>query len=177
MIDRAARKTAAALVRAFRDGRITNDEYEDGLPLQTDDAAIHAIWSHLWFYYDDTREHRMDDRLTSDPELRDLFTRCAEFLETDIAYAWPHAQFIQISGCLARVWGAFAVTLALMLAASWFSSVAAGWALLAWPLLYAVGRMRAYRFEQRMTAFGDLDCWPFRSNEERLNSKGANDTL
>ena len=113
----------------------------------------------------------MDERLASNPELRDLFTRCAEFLDSDIEYAWPASNFIQFSACLTRLWGAFAVTLALMLALWWFSPVTAGWAFLAWPLLYALGRLRAYRFERRMTAFGDLNSWPFRSGEERLRAK------
>jgi hypothetical protein len=42
-VDRDARKTAAELVRAFRDGAISNDQYEDRLPLKSDDPAIRAV--------------------------------------------------------------------------------------------------------------------------------------
>ena len=47
MIDRGARDKAAELLRRFASGQLSNDEFEDGVPI-TEDSAVRAIWQTAW---------------------------------------------------------------------------------------------------------------------------------
>lgn len=100
MIDRAARDTAAPLIRQFRDGALTNDDLDDQWPQKSQDDALAPLADMLWRYYDDHRVHKLID-LHSDVAA-DL-SRYAAFLETDLPYEWPDKDFGAIDLlCIAR---------------------------------------------------------------------------
>ena len=102
MVDKQSRLKAANLVQDFKSGRITNDEFVAAFP-SSDDAAIMAIRSMLWFCYDDLREHRLTGKwaLTDDGE--NLFNRCILFLKTDLEYC-GRKNLASISASLERWW-------------------------------------------------------------------------
>jgi hypothetical protein len=92
------RVEAANLVCRFRDGEITNDEFEDSFyPLyhRTRDRALLAIGTSIWCTYSDLREHRL---LGMDPYTRSSFDRCVLFLRSGLAYRWERDCFIGIAG-------------------------------------------------------------------------------
>ena len=61
MVDKLRRVEAAKLIEDFLSCRITNFEYDERYP-RSDDPALFAIYSMLWFAYSDLRNHRMDGR-------------------------------------------------------------------------------------------------------------------
>jgi hypothetical protein len=83
MMDKASRLKAANLIQDFRQGKITNDEFVRAFP-RSDDKAVKAIGSMLWFCYDDLHEHRLIGKhaLSADGEM--LVDRCILFLNTDL---------------------------------------------------------------------------------------------
>ncbi len=93
MVYRRKRALAAGVLREFRDGGITNDEYEDRWPRNRGDRVFWAIYDQLWFYYDDIKTHRLTGKYELSPESRELFDRCILFLESDLEYDWPAAKF------------------------------------------------------------------------------------
>jgi hypothetical protein len=84
MIDSTARQRAAAVLRMFTAGEISNDELERRWPIGKDDA-VDGIRLAIWYVYDDLWEHRYH----SSPEADDLLSRCADFLNTNAEYRWP----------------------------------------------------------------------------------------
>ena len=101
MVDRKARDKFAELLRHFIAGRITNEEFEDQVPIPSKDLAIVEIW---WiatspFFSDDeytlTGEYR-----ASDDERREI-AKCVLFLKTDQEYQWPrHSTLKELLGDL-----------------------------------------------------------------------------
>ena len=82
------RAVAADLLRRFRDGKITNDEFESGyldLYDQSDDRALRAIATVVWCYYSDFHEHTLE---YLHPVARALFDRCGLFLRSGFPYEW-----------------------------------------------------------------------------------------
>ena len=80
------RREAAKSVRRFRDGEITNDEFEDSFyPLlgRTDDRALRAIATAIWCSYKGLREETLPALHGED---RALFDRCVLFLRSDLPY-------------------------------------------------------------------------------------------
>ena len=60
MVDRKARDEFAELLRHFIAGRITNDEFEDQVPLSSKDLAIVEIWWRAaWQFYGDLYQHTL----------------------------------------------------------------------------------------------------------------------
>lgn len=91
MVDREGRDKAAEAVRRFRDGEITNKQYErawDGLR-SGDDRALRDIHHCLWFSYDDIRTHRMTGEWALPPEGCRLWNACLAFLESNLEYQDP----------------------------------------------------------------------------------------
>jgi hypothetical protein len=94
MVDSESRRVAAEVLEKFRDGVITNCDFEGLWPLYNrGDRGPNAIETMVWRYYDDLREHK----LTGEHSLTDLgrlvFDRCVLFLRTECEYAWPDDNF------------------------------------------------------------------------------------
>jgi hypothetical protein len=93
MVYRRKRALAAGVLREFRDGKITNDEYDDRWPRNKGDRVFWAIFDQIWFFYGDVTEYRLTGKYELSPEVRELFDRCILFLESDLEYDWPKAKF------------------------------------------------------------------------------------
>jgi hypothetical protein len=88
MVDALKRKRAVDLIRRFIDGQISNDEYDNDFPDDTQDQGLLVVYDRLWLLYSDLRTHRLDkDTLSS--EERELIERCITFLNTDLEYEGP----------------------------------------------------------------------------------------
>jgi len=115
-VDSKSRQVAAEVLEKFRDGVITNFEFEGLWPQNYGgDRGLRAIETMVWRYYDDLHEHK----LTNEHGLTELahliFDRCVLFLRTECEYAWPDDNFAQgeaFSGTL--------TTLGLSDAPDWF---------------------------------------------------------
>lgn len=93
MVYRRKRMLAAAVLRDFRDGKITNDEFVKRWPRNKGDRVFGALFEQLWFYYDDIQTHRLTGKYELPPVIRELFDRCIFFLESGLEYDWPEAKF------------------------------------------------------------------------------------
>jgi hypothetical protein len=67
--------------------RITNFEYDERYP-RSDDPALFAIYSMLWFAYSDVRKHRMDGKYALSSEGRQVVENCILFLRTITLTMW-----------------------------------------------------------------------------------------
>jgi hypothetical protein len=83
------------LIEDFLSCRITNFEYADRYP-RSDDPALFAIHSMLWFAYSDVREHRMDGKHALSSEGRQVVEHCLLFLKTEFEYHGPR-NFVSLS--------------------------------------------------------------------------------
>ncbi|MHC4153518.1 MAG: DUF1707 domain-containing protein [Planctomycetota bacterium] len=88
MVDREARDKTAELLRHFAAGRITNDEFEDGLPSKSKDPAIGGICWAAWFLYDDLKEHKLIRRHAVTKDGKRHIARWVVFLKSDLEYEW-----------------------------------------------------------------------------------------
>ncbi|SRR6266567_9541410 len=88
MVDALKRKRAVDLVRRFIDGQISNDEYDNDFPDDTQDQGLLVVYDRLWFLYSDLRTHRLDKNTLSSED-RKLIERCITFLKTDLEYDGP----------------------------------------------------------------------------------------
>ena len=143
MIERTKRLRASDLLRDFRDGHLTNDDFEDAWPESSVDRAFSAIGTMIWRYYSDTATHALISPYGLTEDARKLFDRAILFLQTEMAYEWPQASFDFTppsgSGILD------------LLTAGWFRRRA---------------ERRFHRFEEGFRAAGDVDVWPFRTRDE-----------
>lgn len=80
MIDRHKRETAAATIRDFIDGKITNDQFMRLFPRSADDPALPAVLKAVWMQFSDHRVHKLSGRDNPTPELRSVLERCWLFL-------------------------------------------------------------------------------------------------
>ena len=101
-MDRASRLKAANLIQDFRQGKITNDEFIHAFP-RSDDKAIQAINSMLWFCYSDLREHRLTGKHALTVEREMLVDRCILFLNSDFEYS-GQTTFISFLAPLKKFW-------------------------------------------------------------------------
>jgi hypothetical protein len=102
MVDKAKRMEAAKLIEDFLSCRITNLEYDGSYPC-SDDPALLAIYSRLWFAYSDIDEHRMDGKHALSSEGRQVAENCILFLKTEVEYRGP-TNFISLSAPFKRLW-------------------------------------------------------------------------
>jgi hypothetical protein len=102
MVDKQSRLKAANLIEEFKRGSITNDEFVAAFP-RSPDGAIRAIYSILWFCYDDLREHRLTGKWALTDEGEQLFGRCILFLKTDLEYTGA-ANFVSLFAPFLRIW-------------------------------------------------------------------------
>jgi len=139
MVDRQKRDLAASLVRKFRDGEITSDDFETDWPSRSDDKALEALESRIWAFYDDHYPRRMIGREAATPEEHELLTRYAAFLDSPLPYEWSKSNFYGLGGCGCLVF----VSLGLL-----------------WPVDWWIKRRNA-REEAALRPEGDLNVWPF----------------
>jgi hypothetical protein len=118
MIDEAARKQMADIIRAYMNEEIMAFEFNNALDeirLQTKDRTVEKIFYSLWYHYDDLKNHR----IVASKELWDYFHRLLLVLEsgaemeTTISRKWSFRQLIAASALAAFVvlawsldWGA-----------------------------------------------------------------------
>ncbi len=143
MIDRPSRDRLAELIRHLVSGRISNDEFEDALPLGSRDPAVWEVFRNgAWCLYGDLEEHRLVGRRRLGRKTRREVARWIVFLKSEHEYEWP-ASRDPVAGWLA-----------LAHLVSWQSPVGllvhllAGWAWARW-------RWRRWRRS------GDPAVWPF----------------
>lgn len=86
MVERIIRDRAASLVERFRDGQISNFDFEAQWPHAKNDRALDAISSVLWGFYDDLHEHKLIEEFALSSEARKLFDRCVLFLYSNLEY-------------------------------------------------------------------------------------------
>lgn len=100
MVDEVARRSAADLVEKFRDGSLSNFDFEESWPLcDRRDRALRAIETMLWRFYDDGFEHKLtDEGHLLNSEGHDIFSRCAAFLRSNLEYEWPDDNFASVGG-------------------------------------------------------------------------------
>ena len=97
MTDREYRTGAARLVKMFRDGEITNDQFEDRfgrLACRRGDRALKAIRTAIWTTYSDLREHKLGERGELSAQDRLWFDRIVLFLQSDLPYLWERNDFV-----------------------------------------------------------------------------------
>lgn len=108
VIDRTSRDKAADLIRAYRDGAVTNDELADNFPWKgKGDSALKGIYWALWSTYDDLKEERINPA-RADPRGLQLLDRCHVFLRSNREFMWPQSRLIcGLYGLLSRASGNF----------------------------------------------------------------------
>jgi hypothetical protein len=103
MVDKPKRLQAAKLIEDFLACGITNFQFRDCFPRSTDDPALLAIYSMLWFGYSDIHEHRMDAKHALSNEGRQLAEQCILFLKKANEYHGPK-NFVSLSAPVPRIW-------------------------------------------------------------------------
>jgi hypothetical protein len=88
MIDRPARNQLSRNLRLLVSGKISDDQFEDGIP-ETSDAAIMAFAGMAWLLYSGAYEHRLVGRYATEPGARREVVRWVLFLDSDYPYRWP----------------------------------------------------------------------------------------
>jgi hypothetical protein len=79
------RRRLAALIRAYRDGWITNEESDDQVTEgEWQDNTVQEIAAAQWATYDDTATYRLLRSRRPAADLRDFYTRCLLFLHSDL---------------------------------------------------------------------------------------------
>lgn len=131
VIDRIARDKAARLLRRFFAGNLTNFQLIARWP-KSEDAAIHAIESTVWCFYDDFQEHRMRGTWKISRQDRRTCARWILFLYSSNEYGWPEISFPGIRP----------------LKFGWLSKI------------IGVARLRQ-KYESDFMSSGNYSCWPF----------------
>jgi hypothetical protein len=157
MVDQAARRKYAELVRQFISGRMTNVEYEaryGELRHSSQDKAFHEINSELlWSLSDDVLTHRLTGVYHLDSADRRTAARAVLFLQSGQEYQWP-AELWDGSAFLAT---AFLVVLVFALLPETSFILRTG---VAGALISIWVRYERWRAEQQEKA-GDEEAWPF----------------
>jgi hypothetical protein len=136
MIDRVARNDHAQKLRWLASGRISNDQYEDSLPISDDEATDSIFWNGGWHLYSDTTEHRLTGNKALDKFTKKDVARWVLFLKSDLPYRWPSSgPIVFLKNCM------FFLTLG-----------------------FAFRKFRQKR--QRVLQQGHGPAWPFFSQEE-----------
>jgi hypothetical protein len=93
-VDKAARLRLRGLVQQLLSREISPRAYDDSVwGIQTEDPAVQAIRSRLWFAYSDTPGAVFDpERLPR--ETKEAFQRCITFLASELPYKYTRKKFI-----------------------------------------------------------------------------------
>jgi hypothetical protein len=133
MVNRTQRTMASSLVRKLLAGESTNDEFENQFPRDPADPALQAVYRWLWFFWDDRKTHKLTEGHALKEEGRQLFERCAAFLDSDLEYEWPSSSHMApVSLILLRL-----------------------------LRLRKATEDRERKEMERIRSFGDYDVWPF----------------
>lgn len=168
MIDRTARDQMAELLGHFTAGQITKYQFEiDAYNIldNTNDAAIHKIFTAAWSLYRDLPTYKFDNKDKLPPEVRSRIARWILFLHSDLEYQWPKygnwplyifCAFIVSVAALQNVdLSNFGKVYAFLLLISIFT--------LATILILKTIAGKNYSDSQQE---GDLDIWPFICRED-----------
>lgn len=85
------RRKHALLLRRLVAGRISNDEYEDGLADDFDEGSNSVFFEGGWHLYSDTKEYCLEGRHKLDRESKRKVARWIMFLRSSADYIWPIA--------------------------------------------------------------------------------------
>jgi len=88
MIDREARNILAEQLRHFVSGLITNDEFNNRLPVKTQDTGFWAVEEEAWTLYSDWYQHRLTGSHSVATSDRHIICRLILFLYSDLEYEW-----------------------------------------------------------------------------------------
>ena len=83
------RRNHALLLRRLTAGRITNDDYEDGLAHDFDHGSNRVFFDGGWYLYSDTKRYRLEGRNRLDSETKRVVARWVMFLRSSADYLWP----------------------------------------------------------------------------------------
>jgi hypothetical protein len=171
VIDRVGRDRLAEALSQLILGQITNDEFNEAMPDESDDPALKEVWDFGWSLYSDTHAYRLTGWNSPSAEALGWANRAIIFLRADLPYEWPPwfrgptPYGMEMLGCFALLGlplGALAVvSLAegdLKLAAELAVIPLATGAVAAQWLLTRNARAEE---ERRFWASGDRDVWPF----------------
>ncbi len=89
LVDREARDHFAQLLRALVLGEITNDDYENNVPVLSCDPAVAAIDRAVWELYPDMRKCKLTGKNALDEETVAAAESWSLFLLSDLEYRWP----------------------------------------------------------------------------------------
>lgn len=92
MVDRNARAQLARCLRRLVSAQITNDEFEDQLPLEVHrsrDKGVQALRWAAWMLYNDLHEHRLVGAHAVGRTGRRHIARWVLFLGSGHEYEWP----------------------------------------------------------------------------------------
>ncbi|MEL6498198.1 MAG: hypothetical protein AAFZ67_10865 [Planctomycetota bacterium] len=163
VIDTAARREFATLLREFARGAITNTQYEDASDELVDrDTAIFAIHSQfIWWLYDDIFTHRLTGRHALCRESRAGLARAVLFLYTAApADAWDD---VKINKRTLLTLAAFLATIPI-----WPIVAATMW------LCHVVRKLGCPAISQRREVRNDV--WPFLCQQDYDKAR-SNPTL
>lgn len=105
MISQPDRQKACELIEKLANREITNDEFDDCYPRRSTDRALEPIFANIWFSYSDLHTHRLAGKYALNADARELFSRCAAFLRSDLEYEWPEYTWIDLKRILLRLLG------------------------------------------------------------------------
>lgn len=109
-VDPTARSEFARALRRLAAGRVSNRQFEAGLP-RSHDAAVHEIWAlGIWPLYDDLVEHHMTGRWRLTQPQRRATARIVLFLQSGLPYRYPRE----------RGWHAIPALLLSLITAGWY---------------------------------------------------------
>ncbi|MFH1226675.1 MAG: hypothetical protein V1701_02075 [Planctomycetota bacterium] len=168
MIDQGARKKAAVLIKDFRDGLIDNDEFVRDYPsTKSKDTALHAIYTHLWFYYADISKHRLTEKHSLTEEGKAVFNRCIAFLESDKEYDYPIKDFISLTAAVTRPFISFIISFSLVMCLIKIFNVSRMWALIIGFLCWIMVLIFRFLLKRRNKKFFiNWEKWPFHPDKE-----------
>jgi hypothetical protein len=89
MVNRDEREALALAIRRLAAGRITNDDYDDQYPVQSEDQAVTAVSWAGWSLYSDYWNYRLRGRNSLSAETMEAVARCVLFLQSGKEYEWP----------------------------------------------------------------------------------------
>ena len=104
MVDTRARNLLAERLRHLASGRITNDEFEDSLWVNTEDRGYWAVKDYaLGGIYGDLEEYKLAGNRALTKAQRRMVARLIVFLHSDREYEWPRHRYEGCRGMLLHV--------------------------------------------------------------------------
>ena len=157
MVDQAARREYAELVRQFISGRMSLDEYEDrfgSLQFNKKDRALWEVWNFMASLCGDAYPQKMTEPWRLDPSARRHASQAILFLQTDQEYEWSKKLW---DGSVFLI-TAFVVFLIFALPPE--APLLIHLALSA-PLVAAWQWYEQWQRKRKRSVVGDKEAWPF----------------